>query len=295
MISFLQIIVGIILGSVYAVSSVGFTLILGVMEIPNFAHGAIYMFAAHIFWATFMVYGLNILAAFSIALAVTTIICALIEFLLLRPLYKKRFRSFLIMIETFAIATFLEVTAGLLWGHSAKYIVIPIVSTTFLTIPFIEVSVSYVRLLVIGVAFICIILLQAFVQKTYFGKAIRAAVQNREAAALVGVNPNRVFTLTFMLGGCLTSISGILGGILYSVSPPMGWSILIKSFIVVVVAGVGNIGNALLASIGLGLLEAILVNFVSPEVIYAYEFGILIIYFVLKFAWKHYKMRRGRT
>ncbi len=230
--------------------SVGLTLIFGMLDVVNLAHGSFYLLGAYA--------GLTLIAAtgnFWLALAVAPLavgaIGALIERGLLRPLYRRPTLDQVLL--TFGLIYFFEDMVKWIWGGKIRSIPAPAlfsgsVELGPLTIP------SY-RLFVIAFGLVMAVVLWVLIEKTRLGSIIRAGVFDAEMTAGLGINISRVFTGVFAFGAALGGLSGVIAGPIQSAYPSMGVSILIPALIVVVVGGLGSLKGSLVGSLIIGQAE----------------------------------------
>lgn len=273
---------GLVIGLLYALMALGLSLVFSVLKIVNFAHGEVYMlggFASYYLaaWAgvhPVMAVLLSMLAVFGIGL--------LIESLLLRPLYTgavERKDEYAILI-TFGLSIFLQNFALAVFGPWTKKPPAFMSGTTTLGL----LTTSNDRLVISALAIVVMLLLLIVVHKTFVGKGIRAVSQDREAAAICGLNPHRVNLFTFGIGVALAAGAGALIGPIFLISPTMGMLPAIKSFVIIVLGGMGSIKGAIIASVLLGELESlgsVLFPDVTRGLAYKNAFGVLMLAIVL--------------
>jgi branched-chain amino acid transport system permease protein len=277
-----QVIYGLVLGSIYAMFAVGFSLVLGVMDTPNLAHGSFYMLASYIFAISIDNWNLSPLLAIIISVSIVTFIGILIERILLSRLYGLPLFTYMfsVILLTIGLDIAIQKFAGITWGHWPRYVTIHHLSDVSIDIG--PLRTDLLKIIIVGVALILIFGMNWFVKKTKPGQALRAVVQDRETAYLMGINVDRLFTFCFALSIALAAIAGCLVGPVYAVEPEMGSEVLAKAFIIVLLAGFGNIMSTLIASLLLGVWENIAVSFVPAAFIYAAEFAVLILFFLIK-------------
>ena len=196
-----------ILGGTYALLGIGLTLIFGIMRVVNFTHGELYTFGAYMVYFLVMALGVNFFLAILLAMVLGVVLGALIEFVLLRPLRGADIdTTMLVMIGAWITMQNLE---QLTWSGVAKSIDHP-----FPVEPLVigDVSVSWIRVFVFAFAAMLIVVTYLLIHRTRLGKAMRATFQDRETAALMGVNINGVHTLTFAVGSCLAAAAARGGG-----------------------------------------------------------------------------------
>lgn len=255
---------GIALGSIYALIALGYTLVYGILRMINFAHSEVFMagpFTAY-FLANAMGHSgflqehlvLGLLAILLLSMAVSTGVAVLLERIAYRPL---RFAPRLVpLITAIGASFFLQYFFRGLYGPNIK--VYPELETLKLSLAVGDFKITYVQILVIVSAAVMMAGLQLFSQKTKTGKAMRAVSEDKEAAALMGIDVDRIIVITFMLGGALAGAAGVLYALMFrQVYYIMGFVPSIKAFTAAVVGGIGNIPGAMLGGLFLGLAESV--------------------------------------
>ncbi|PZQ16018.1 MAG: branched-chain amino acid ABC transporter permease [Ancylobacter novellus] len=265
-----------IMGGTYALLGIGLTLIFGIMRIVNFTHGELYAFGAYMMFFFAAVLGLNFYLAMMFAIVAGVALGGAIEFTLLR---KKRGAdidtTMLIMIGAWIVMQNVEI---LTWGSVAKSIPSPLPAAPLELGP---VSISWLRVVVLGVALALIAATYFTINRTKLGKAMRATFQDPGTAALMGINVNAIYTLTFALGSGLAAAAGALLGPVFVVAPNMGDIASLKAFAIVILGGLGNITGATIGGFILAFAEEFGAGYVSSG--YRDAMGFLIIIAVLLF------------
>jgi branched-chain amino acid transport system permease protein len=265
-----------ILGGTYALLGIGLTLIFGIMRVVNFTHGELYAFGAYMVYFFAMVLGVNFFLALVGAVLLGIALGGLIELTLLRRLRDADIdTTMLVMIGAWIV---MQNTEQLVWSGVAKSIVTPFPEQPLVLGP---VSVSWTRVFVFAVAAVLIVGAQLLVQRTRLGKAMRATFQDRDTAALMGVNINAIYTATFALGSGLAAAAGALLGPVFVVTPTMGNLAALKAFAIVILGGLGNIKGATIGGFILAFVEEIGAGYVSSG--YRDAMGFLLIIIVLLF------------
>ena len=248
-------ITGLGLGAMYFLIASGLSLIYGLMGVLNFAHGALLTVGAYAaWWASAHVGGGNatkLLVGALAGLAVGAVVAALIELVLIRPLYRRPVEQVLV---TVGLALALNALVQAIWGLDARPFPVPawmIDTTTVL-----GASIPNDRFVEIATAAVVLLALTAFLRFTRFGLVIRAGVENRAMVTALGIDVRKAFTLVFALGGMAAALAGVLSGVYYGVvDPGRGTSLLIFAFIVVVIGGFGSIGGTAIAAVVVGLIQ----------------------------------------
>ena len=266
-----QVFNGIMLGSTYAIVALGLTLVFGILHIPNFAHGHLYMLGAYIGFFLMTLYGFGFWTALIASMIILALVGMLVERVVYRPLQKRPvINSFISAVGALMV---LETGVIVLWGPQGRRIPNPYPGIVDL----LGITMTWQRLLVILVAIVLIILLQMFIKKTTVGTTIEAVAQNREGAMLVGINVNRVFSLTFAISTATAAAAACLVAPIFMISPTMGALLGMKAFVIVILGGLGSIPGAILGGYILGLLEAIGGGYLSAAYKDVYAFGALIL------------------
>src|SRR6266446_6239563 len=266
----IQTVNGIVTGMILALVASGLTLIFGIMDVVNFAHGELFMLGAYI--------GVLILAAtgsFWIALAAATLLVALlgavIHLTTLRPLLGRD--PLTTILATFGISLVLQNYALWQFGPVARKIQEPFTghfNLFYLEYPYYRVVIALLSAAIIGAPYL-------FLQYVTYGIWIRATTQDRVMAAAMGIPVRLVHTAVFAIGAGMAAASGVLFGPLVGVNHAMGLDWVLKAFVVVVVGGMGNLGGSILAAIFVSLLEAYASLWVSPAQAVIVSFVVLIL------------------
>src|SRR5215813_5671306 len=263
---------GLVLGGTYALLGIGLTLIFGLMNVVNFAHGEFYTLGAYVTFAALAVAGLNFVLAVVVAMVVGAAIGAVAERVLLRPLRHTSIDTVMLVMIGLWIA--MQNAELLGWGGVARAIPHPFPTAPVVIGP---VSVAPIRLFVLGTMLVLIVGSHMLIHRTRLGTAMRATFQDRETAALMGVDIGGVHTFAF--GSALASAAGALLGPIFLVYPSMGDLASLKAFSVVILGGLGNFAGATLGGMILGIAEEMGAGYVSSG--YRDAVGFVIIILVL--------------
>ncbi len=249
-----QLINGIALGSTYALIALGYTMVYGIIQLINFAHGEIYMVGAFAALVLVTVFKMSIFLAMVLAMVVCLLLGVIIEFVAYRPL--RRSSRLSALISAIGVSTFLSTLVLLIFGADAKGFPDDVFPVVQMRIGAAEVS--SLQLLIIGVSALLMLGLEFIVHHTKIGKAMRATSQDYTTAALMGVNVNLVISFTFALGSALAAAGGVLVGIYFNaVSFNMGLMAGLKAFAAAVLGGIGSIPGAMLGGVVLGVVEVL--------------------------------------
>jgi branched-chain amino acid transport system permease protein len=257
-------ILGIVLAGIYALFSVGLSLIFGVLDVINTAHGEFFAVGGYLAFSAIVLLHLpapigivaGTLGSFALGLAVYP--------LLIGPLRRRlgrRPQGPLFLVLTLGLSTFMQ--SSLLAIAGGDYLRVPPYLRGMLDLGF--TAISYQRLVILGVAVVALATLFLFLRYHRVGMAIRAVAMNPEAAQSVGINLARVFTLTLGLGLGLAGLAGALIAPLFNVYPTVGFPLTIKAFAITILGGLGNVAGALLASVVIAVVEALSVLVMPSE------------------------------
>jgi branched-chain amino acid transport system permease protein len=242
---------GLVVGCSYALIAVGLTAIFGLMEIANFAHGQFYMLGAYFtYWLTRIV-GLDFWTGLVASVIGVMVVGVILERTLFRILRGASLSSS--VLATIALSIFLENLALNVWGPRPQKILSPFETGS---IEFLGIFTTPDRLLMLFATVLIVILLHLGLRHTQTGKAIRATFQQREAAALVGIDIDRLYTLTFAIGAGLAALAGVLLGTIFVVQPSMGGIATLKAFVVVTLGGISSFAGGIAGGLVLGLAES---------------------------------------
>jgi branched-chain amino acid transport system permease protein len=264
------------LGGTYALLGIGLTLIFGIMRVVNFTHGELYTFGAYMVFFFAMTLSANFFLALVFAMVLGIALGAAIEFVLLRRLRGASIDTTMLVMIGAWIA--MQNTEQLAWTGVAKSVNHPFPIDPLVIGP---VSVSWIRIFVFCVAILLIVGTHLLIHRTRLGKAMRSTFQDRETAALMGVNINAIHTATFALGSGLAAAAGALLGPVFVLVPGMGDMAALKSFAIVILGGMGNFMGATLGGFLLALVEELGAGYISSG--YRDGMGFLIIIVVLIF------------
>ncbi len=271
---------GILLGALYGLAAVGIAMVFGVTKFLNVAHGELLMFGGY---ATFWLFNLFGIDPF-LSLPLTIVFLLLIGVVLYQLLFvrmvkmpeEEKIKN--TMLIGFGLTLILQNIALTLWTANDRGVT-PAYATEAFT--WLGVRFPYVRLAGLVISLVCLFALQQFLHKSYIGKAIRATTEDWEAASLVGIDVQKVYLLSFLLGTALAGVAGALVLVSYSVSPSIGLHWTLKSLIVMVLGGVGNFMGTFVGGILLGATESATAFFISGN--YREVVGLVLFLLILIF------------
>ena len=259
-----QLVNGLVLGSIYALIALGYTMVYGVLGIINFAHGEVLMIGALVSLTLIQwVMGLtNVLPGWLVlvlVLLITMAICAVLSYTIDRVAYRplRNAPRLAPLISAIGMSILLQTIAMMVWSRD------PLMYPQLLPSLPIQlfnsaVTITGKELIIIAIAFLVMCALLLLVERTRLGRAMRATAEQTQIAALMGVNPNRVISITFMLGGALAGLAGVMIATNYgNANFYMGFIPGLKAFTAAVLGGIGNIRGAMLGGLLLGLIESL--------------------------------------
>ena len=265
---------GLLLGATYSLLGIGLTLVFGLMNVVNFAHGEFYTLGAYAAFAALALASVHFFVAIPLAIVAGALAGAVCERVLLRPLRGQSIDTVMLVMIGLWIA--MQNAELLGWGGVAKS-----VPTPFPTQPVVlgAVSVAPLRIFVFVVSGLLILGAHLLLSRSKLGRAMRATFQDRETAALMGVGIERIHTVTFAFGAGLAAAAGALLGPVFLLYPSMGDLASLKAFSVVILGGLGNFGGAALGGLVLGIAEELGAGYISSG--YRDAVGFLMIVAVL--------------
>ena len=259
-----QLVNGLVLGSIYALIALGYTMVYGVLGIINFAHGEVLMIGALV--SLTLIQGMMMLTPFLpgwlilvLVLPITMAVCAALSYTIERVAYRplRNAPRLAPLISAIGMSVLLQTIAMMVWSRD------PLMYPQLLPSLPIQlfnsaVTITGKELIIIAVAFLVMCALLLLVERTRLGRAMRATAEQTQIAALMGVNPNRVISITFMLGGALAGLAGVMIATNYgNANFYMGFIPGLKAFTAAVLGGIGNIRGAMLGGLLLGLIESL--------------------------------------
>lgn len=282
---------GLTLGSVYALVALGYSMVYGVLKFLNFAHGEVYMFGAFAGYGVLTVLGgpsalivpvwLALVLMFLGAMIVSSGIGVALERFAYRPLRKAT--RLAPLISAIGASFFLQAAALLLFSANSRSYDAPRLIPIETGISLGPINVWAVRVLVIVTALVLMILLTWWVRSSRVGKAVRAVSFDTEAAAMMGINVDRVIVVTFLIGSALAGVGGVMVGLVFGrIFHVMGFIAGLKAFTAAVVGGIGSIPGAMLGGLLIGFAEAYSTAYISSTFQNLIVFGLLIAFLLIR-------------
>ncbi len=284
---------GLALGAVYGLIALGYTMVYGILMMINFAHGELFMIGAYVGWAVLawlinaQLGGLHpawvLPVLLLMAMSASAILGVTLERFAYRPLYMRGATRLGPLISAVGASIFLQNAVMLTQGARMKVYMTSLLFPRSWYVQIGNVRISALALVMTTVAVALMVLLNTLVQRTTLGRSMRAVAEDREVAAVMGVNVRRVISLTFLLGSALGGAAGVLVGLYYTqIDFFMGYSAGLKAFTAAVLGGIGNLKGAMLGGIVLGLIESLAVTFINPAYRDVVAFVVLILVLVFR-------------
>ncbi len=270
----LQIVInGILKGGLYALMALGMSLIWGVMDIINIAHGAFIMLGAYCTYWLFTLLGIDPFISLFISIAVLFVIGYAVQRYLINLVI--RATIFITLILAFGIEIFINNLALVMWTANVRKVQVPYGASnfsigSFVTIPYVRLAAFLIALIIAGIFYFIL-------NKTRLGRSIRATSQDLDAARLVGVDVAKTYAFTFGLGVGAAGAAGTLWAVLFPINPMMGGVLTLKSFVVVILGGLGTMFGPIVGGLTLGVAEALGTNWFGATYENFISFTILVL------------------
>jgi branched-chain amino acid transport system permease protein len=255
-----QLINGLVLGSIYALVALGYTMVYGILELINFAHGEVTMIGAMVALAVMVPLlgvGLPVVLVLLLAILAAIVACMVLGYTIERIAYRplRRAPRLAPLITAIGVSIVLQNAAMLIWGRG--YISFPPIIHR-VTHKFMGAVVTDLQIVIVALSLLIMLGLVLLVERTRLGRAMRATAQSREVAELMGVNVNTVISATFIIGSALAAIAGVMVSAYYGLAHYyMGFMLGLKAFSAAVLGGIGNLAGAMLGGLLLGIIEAL--------------------------------------
>ena len=270
---------GIIAGGIYALIAIGFTVIYRTVRFFHLAHGVVYTAGAYLAYTFFILLKVNLILSFFISVILSAVLGVGIDRFIYYPLRRHNASNLIFLLASFGVFIFLQNLIQLLYGAQIL---------TIRTGPikeghhFLGAVITDIQILIFVVSIILMILLWVFIQKAKLGKAMRAVSDDPIGANVVGINPEKIITISFAIGSALAGAAGILISFETNIEPTMGFNAILKGVIASIVGGIGSIPGAVLGGFFLGLAENLGVWKIQAGWKDAISFLILIIFLLIR-------------
>jgi branched-chain amino acid transport system permease protein len=274
----LQVLVnGMLLGGLYGIMALGMSLIWGVMNIVNIAHGALIMLGAYLAYWTFTLWGWDPFVSLPVTIAALFVYGYVLQRFLLNLVV--RAQLFLTLLLTFGVEVVMVNVARILWSSDLRQVTPAYAGTNFAVG---ELTIPYVRLWVFVTTIVLSLLFFLLLGRTRLGRAIRATSEELRAARLTGIPVAHIYAVTFGLGAALAGAAGGLWGMLFPITPVMGGALTLKSFVVAVLGGLGTMMGAIVGGLVLGLAESLTATYLGPTYPNAISFALLVLILIFR-------------
>jgi branched-chain amino acid transport system permease protein len=268
---------GLVLGTFYALSALGLTLVFGLMRVVNFAHGELYVIGGLIGWTLTAVLGVNFFLGLAAVIVALAALGYLIDRLLIHWVRGQGEEPTILL--TIGLSIFIANTALLVVGTTPRTVASPFMSKPLFLGP---VVLTQSRLMLVAICLALIVGAWLLIQKTDLGRAMRATFQDPMAAQLAGIRTGHIYGFTFALGAALAGAAGMLLGSIYVIEPTIGGVISLKAFVVVILGGMGSFAGAIAGGLVLGLVEALWGGYVATGYVDAIGFALVILMLLVR-------------
>ena len=276
-----QLINGVVVGAVYALFSLGLTLVFGMHRILNLAHGAVFMWGAFIGYFAVTLGRLPLWAAFIAAVLGAGFVSVALELCVFRPLRRHQGDEFGTIVASIGANLILMDLAQ--QATNAQTLRFPFGIFPILFFNFLGMRVSLQQVVILAAVAIIVVGLLLFLFRTNLGSEARAVAVNEQTAMLLGVNPGLVYLTSFFIAGMLAGAAGVILGIAFnSVSYVMGEAVMLQAFVVIVLGGLGSVVGAVLSGILIGMIQTLTTAYISTELSDAVVFGLLFIVLLVR-------------
>ena len=275
-----QVMNGLHVGSIYALVALGYSMVYGIVQLINFAHGDLIMVGSYAAYVVLVMLDLPLYVAVLGSIVVCIVAALLMERIAYRRLLNHGVARISLLITAIGVSIFLQNLAQLIFSSSAK--TFPnIITASPIQLGSMQISMTTILTIIVSVAMM--VLLQLLVNRTKMGKAMRAVSEDAGAAKLMGIHTNRTIMFTFGLGAALAAVGAVLYSASYPlVTPFIGSMLGLKAFVAAVLGGIGNIPGAMLGGYLIGIAESLTKAYISTQLADAVVFGILIIVLLVK-------------
>lgn len=270
---------GLIAGSIYALAASGFSLVYYVIKFLHYAQGAVITISAYMFFLFLNLLGLNYVLAALLAIIASIIVTLLMNWIVYKPLRKRKASNVVLLIASLALLIFTSSLILAIFGSSTKTLAL---SKQNISFDFGIFTITAIQITIIASAAILFFILLFTLKKTRLGKSMRALADNKDVAQVIGINPEKIYSYTFIIAGVLGSVAGILIGLEQNLYPRMGVIIIVKGFISAVVGGINSVPGAVVGGLFIGLVENLGIWFLPSGYKDVISFTILLVFLILR-------------
>jgi branched-chain amino acid transport system permease protein len=271
------IVMGILLGGLYALIALGLSIVFGVMKLINVAHGDLVLFSSYFAYATMTILGIDPILSLVLGIPVLFVIGFAIEKYLMNRAFGISMEGPLLI--AFGISLILQNFQQIVWSPMARGLTTPYALESFSIGPF---RFPLVYLLDFIAALIVMLCVREFLKRTYLGKAINAASQDRKAAQLMGINTDRIYAFTFAISMATAALAGVFLGLTFPFTPQSGVSFLIIAFGVVIIGGLGSMSGTFIGGMVLGLAQTLGGYFLGAAAQMLFAYGIVLLVLAIR-------------
>lgn len=269
---------GIVLGAIYSLMSVGLALVWGALRVLNLAHGALMLLGAYVAWTASEWFGLPAYLGLPVSFLVLSLVGAIVYRLLIRPIMQQPAAETNTFIATAGLALAVQSLMLVVFGPRSKSQPFALDSTFQVQ----GVVISHQALFILAVSAVVLFAMERFLKVSRFGLAVRATAQQPDAAQLMGIRQDHVFLLVMGLSSGLAALSGVLLSSIYFVSPTFGTEPMLKSFIICIFGGLGNIRGTLYAAFIIGITESLVSLYFGVRFALPVMFGLIIVVLIFR-------------
>jgi neutral amino acid transport system permease protein len=263
---------GLVVGSIIALAAIGLSMIYGILNFANFAHGDFLALGAYLSFVFSVMLGLHFVLAGALAVVLTALIAVCCDYVIWKPMRAKGADRVALIIISIGLALFLRNLIIFLLGSDIKRYALPVKRGIELG----SVVITQKQITVIIIAIICMFFVHYLLKKTTIGKAMRALSDNIDLAKSSGINVDRVIQYTWAIGMALAAVGGILYGLITNINPNMGWFMVLPMFAAVILGGIGSPYGAMVGGLTIGLAQELSTAFLPTEYKLAIGFAIMI-------------------
>jgi branched-subunit amino acid ABC-type transport system permease component len=278
---------GLIIGSTIALAAIGLTLIFGILDFINFAHGEYLTLGAYSAFVLNVTFGLPFIIAALVAIPITVALALSIDKVVFYPLRKRGVGGLALLITSVGLSIVLRNSIEMIWSSEPRRLAVGSAEAIAVA----GVRITVVQIAIILVSLLLMVAVHLLLTRTVLGISMRATASNSALALSSGVNTERVVMWTWIIGAGLTAIAGVLIGLNTVIRPSMGFGLLLVMFAAVILGGIGDAYGAMLGGLALGMAQEISVAFISASYKPAVAFTIMVVLLL----WKPEGLRGGET
>jgi branched-chain amino acid transport system permease protein len=270
---------GIIAGGIYALVALGFSIIYRTVKFFHFAHGVVYTAGAYIAYTLAIQLHVPFIIAFFLSMLFAGVLGVLIDRSVYSPLRRKKASNLIFLLAAFGVFVFLQNLIQLIYGAQIFSLRTGLVTEGY---HIFSTVITPTQITILLVSIVLMFALWAFIKKTKFGKAMRAVADDPMAANVVGINPEKIILLSFIIGSALAGAAGVLIALETNIEPTMGFSMILKGIIASIIGGIGSIPGAMFGGFFLGVAENLGIAWIPSGWKDAIAFAILLIFLLIR-------------